>query len=256
MCITAKDAKLSKTKIGLIVNHINQTHTLLYQNNVKNNHAGANCMILPILGSVRGIEDSTPYDKILDELAEATAPKTRGGGLKKVIVIREIGKYHVLHSVGASPEQIMEALQTLPAEKQPEISKELIAWYASYYKNPELILCCFSSSDQGKTQPIVITYIPRDFNTVFIPGADSHDGGVPNMAGSVERDHVIFLGMYPAHSQTKVDFSQKDNMPDEMKYAIWQSFTPSPWTANGDWIVRVNTKFSQEELVAHSDFLK
>lgn len=242
MCITSKPAHLIKTKIGLVANLQNRTHTLLYQNAVENRFKGANCMILPILGNVRSIADTTNYNRVLDEVAAATKSQftSRGMSLSKSITVHEVGKYTVIHSVFATPTVIAKELEKLPENKRPDIAKKLLKWYLAYYGSPELILCCFDSSNDA-VQPISVTYTPRNFSSLFFPGADSHDGSVPNIGARTDRDHTLLVGLYGGKPlQKKVHLSQHESMPKELSYAEWLfHHQVDRFGDNGDWMFQI-----------------
>lgn len=246
MCVTSQKANLENTITGMLVNHNTKTHTLLYQNKATNLSGGPNCMILPIMGTVKpaGLTDTTPFNKFIDTIVDQTKPQvksfsaSRGGGSKGIKVV-EVGAYTVIIAKGASTTKIQEALKALPAEKRPTISNDLITWYKSFYGNPTLLLCCFSSNDTIKTQPIMVEYTPLKFDTFMIPGADSHDGGIPKMGEPVDRDHVIMFGMIGKNEGQsgsgyhKVQFEQP--VPDAIRNAGWQSWPQESMGKNSDW---------------------
>src|SRR4026209_188456 len=89
MCVSLYRAELRGTKIGMnepdpaVLGH--PTRVMLYQNQVRNIHAGPNAMLLHI-DSARpmGRENFIPATRFrhaLDDMVEAIQPKTRGGSM-------------------------------------------------------------------------------------------------------------------------------------------------------------------------------
>jgi len=242
MCITVEEAIMNQTITGVLVDYLKKTHTLFYQNAAENIHDGPNALILPILGAVIGEAiDTTPFNKCLNDIVSFFEVRTRGGlskGLSKGIAIYECGAYTVIHAKDASLKGIEKALQSIQPNKRPNISRELSEWYQTYYSKPELLICCFDGSEMTEVQPIMIEYVPRDFNKVFIPGADSHDGTVPRMGKQrVSRDHKIIFGTIgdgPKFGQ-QVKFSQTTAETVAMERATWEVINYPFNGINCDW---------------------
>jgi hypothetical protein len=264
MCITLQEAEMTTTIVGGSVNYKQRTHTLLYQNNVKNISGGANAMVLPIMGRVVEVTDTSDFNKFMEEIVEQTRPmsKSVSDGSRAFnmdsIKTYQVGAYIIIEAQNCSSEAILEAIGKLPLEQQPSMSTELLDWYKDHYSNPTLLLCCFTGTDTLSAQPIMVEYEPRNFDVFLVPGTDDHHGIVPVMGSEIDRDHTLIFGQIKKPTVVMggntVKFSQ--NIHSSLQNGIWNS-TKLPNTGkNCDWAyVKDPTSFTWtlNEIITKED---
>lgn len=243
MCITTDLAELIGTIIANLVDFEKRRHNIFYQNKMQNLTDGGNCMILPIPGRITALHDTTPYGTFLDEIVKKLTPVHRAGISKsssKGITISQVGQYTVLQCDSIDPKEIWRKIGRLTPSLRPSINTRLIEWYREFY-GPEwqLILACFDNKQELKAQPLRIEFEPRDFNKVFYPGADSHDGEPPLIGKHVHRDHKLIFGTYSDNSVGNVNFGPEFKGPKVISDAKWKLIHNEGFmmnmTTNGDW---------------------
>lgn len=249
MCITLEDSKMNGTTVGGTVNYKARTHIMLYKNNVKNLSGGPNAMVLPIMGKVLKVTDTTHFNNFMDEIVQQLS-ETRGakGMMRGSIKTYQVGAYTILEAENATPKAIIKAIDKLKPHQRPAMKDELLKWYKEHYGNPTLLLCCFTGTDTLNSQPIMVEYKPRNFNSFFIPGADDHHGKIPNLGLKTDRDHTLIFGQYkkPVFINGKsVKFSQ--DVPVQFQNASWYSTNVPTSGINCDWVFQMDpTSFMWE----------
>jgi hypothetical protein len=243
MCVTLEKSKMAATIVGGGVNYKARTHFLLYKNAVQNLSGRPNAMPLPIMGEVIDVRDTTSFNKFMDEIVEQTTPQTRGakGFSSGSVKTYQVGAYTILEAEDATPGAIMKAIRKLPQNHQPVMEKELLEWYKTHYGNPTLLLCCFTGAEALNSQPIMVEYEPRNFNSFLVPGADDHHGMIPNMGGITDRDHTLIFGQYKKPifmNGRSLNFSQ--NVPIQFQNASWESFKIPNSGVNCDWVFQMD----------------
>ncbi len=256
MCITSGPAELSKTKIMSFPLESGR-HMFAYQNSVRNGVVGIldslpfrlqgnqedappNSMILPIPGEVKEewFYDTSNYNEFLDDIEKWHKPKSRG--LSKSVSnsvqadVFENGMYTIV--VSKSADAILDAVKTLPENKRPEIKKELLDFFESYYKGFSFVVCCFDVNKEMKSQPIMLEYEPTNPKYLFFPGMDSHDGGAPKVGEYVKTDHVLITDC--PWKDTKQKFTQQAPLILERAYVTYESNDFEP---NCDWFSPITT---------------
>ncbi len=250
MCITSKKSEMKSTKIASLVDYYTGRHHLVYANNVHNLHRGPNCLILPIPGEIIEVHDTTAYHSFMDELADNfREPVGRGLSTAKGkgnIVIKEVGVYTVLICNKIVPDEIMKTLKKVDHWKRPDISEELMSWYASFYgKNAQLLICCFDNLEMEKAQPVWVEYAPFNMLAAFYPAVDSHNGEPPQMDKWVDRDHQLYFGVigprrYESYMK-RCNFSA--SVPQIFKEAYWRKFNDMVQNGpNCDWNIELQPK--------------
>ncbi len=249
MCITLEKSEMTATIVGGAVNYKNQTHTLLYKNTVQNLSARPNALVLPIMGKVLKVEDTTPFNKFMDEIVDNTRPSFRGAKSVSFGSVKtyKVGAYTIIEAENATPVAMMRAIKKLQPEQRPDMTDALLQWYKDHYNNPTLLLCCFTGTDTLSSQPIMVEYEPRNFNSFLVPGADDHHGYIPSMGSYTDRDHTLIFGQYKKPTLVMggntMKFSQ--DVPMQLQNGIWDS-TKLPNTGkNCDWVyVKDPTSFT------------
>ena len=202
MCITALDAELSNTYVGVWdIDHpeLGYRHVLAYQNTPKNLVNTPNCMLLhvptkhPLTPS--SILDTSNDPRFLEQMAESVlAPVTtaaRGADFSASNFITEMGIYHIAILNDVSFDAWLEVKRTIPKHKQPTIKEEFIRFYAEQFPSYALLICCFHNRDAKKASPIVLHYSPQFPDTFHFPTLDSH-GKVPQI-GAKHRFHQVIV---------------------------------------------------------------
>lgn len=242
MCITSNKAELSATTIANIVDFKKKQHNLFYQNKMQNLADDGNCMILPIPGRIIALHDTTPFGKFLDDIIKKLTPigRSMSQASQKGISLSQVGQYTVLTCDKIDPKEIIRAISSLDKSIRPSINARLIEWYREFY-GPEwqLVLACFNNKVELKAQPLWIEYGPFDFNKVFFPGADSHNGEPPLIGQPVDRDHSLLLGTYASNSRGNLNFGPEFMGPKIITDTQWNlvknQLFPVNMTTNGDW---------------------
>lgn len=206
MCVSMFPAKLSRT-VGMVnyTNHPSHGPIVVvgYQNRVQNQHAGANAMILHFPAAEEMTQanfiDTTSAPNILKDMVAAITPATRGylsyaKGLNvEGIRIFEYGIYTVAVTSNASLLYRVLQSDVIPADRRPDINKEVFDFYQHELKDHGFALCCFNNSEASLATPILVWYEPNRSDTLAFPGIDAHNGEAPNLYEMVEVDHTIIL---------------------------------------------------------------
>lgn len=205
MCISAAPAKLSDT-IVFAGECPDGDHLLGYQNNAENlSENDVNAMILPIPSatkmSSKNMLDTTKCPKLLKDLAEAFRPRTlgmtkgmdsrRSCGYGSVEVFKS-GNYTIV--LAENGLDIPNALMQLDEKDRPNVSEDLYRSFVKFYPKWWMALCIWSGKSKMESHPILWKYTPMNKNYLFMPGLDSHTGGVPKVEKLVRRDHSLVVG--------------------------------------------------------------
>lgn len=204
MCISAAPAKLSDT-IVFAGDSPDGDHLLGYQNNAENlSENDVNAMILPIPSatkmSSKNMLDTTKCPKLLKDLAAAFKRRDRGAMTKGVILCRGFGSIEIFKSgnytivLAENGLDIPNALMQLDEKERPEISEELCRSFVEFYPKWWMALCIWSGKSKMESHPILWKYTPMNKNYLFMPGLDSHTGGVPQVEKLIRRDHSLVVG--------------------------------------------------------------
>lgn len=256
MCITTKPARLSKTQI-LAMTLDNGNHLLAYCNRVKNISGQANAMILAVPGEVNqsNFYDTTEYNQFLKNLEAHIKPKYRSMYLSKSLSLDEAevfdnGIYTVV--ISKSADAIKNALEaSVPAEKRPEISSDLLNFFADHYKDWNLVVCCFSGDKEMEAQPIMFEYKPFYPDYLYFPGMDAHNGDKPDLSKQVPMDHTIIFSIKNETDGTYKIFKQE--VPEILKNREYKGTIINGPALNGDWYVNIkeaqNLDYYQNNII-------
>lgn len=241
MCITSAPAKLSKTKI-LSIELEDGYHLLSYANTAKNLADKANCMILPVPGSLTQSDffDTTAYAGFLKELEANFTSRSRSASkslktLSAKVENFQLGMYNVflstdIHAIGG-------ILDKLPEDQKPDISKNLLTFFEKAYPSCNFVVCVFSNNSSMDSQPIMFRYKPNNEKILFFPAVDAHDGNAPDLSKQVDVDHFLFTEISSAKS-----FEFKDSkVPSFLKNRKLSGFKYTGSQLNGDWVHNVNS---------------
>lgn len=203
MCISAAPAKLSDT-IVFAGECPDGDHLLGYQNNAENlSENDVNAMILPIPSatkmSSKNMLDTTKCPKLLKDLAEvfkmSDRRMTKGLALSRgfgSIEIFKSGNYTIV--LAENGLDIPNALMQLDEKDRPDVSQDLYRSFVEFYPKWWMALCIWSGKSKMESHPILWKYTPMNRNYLFMPGLDSHTGGVPQVEKLVKRDHSLVIG--------------------------------------------------------------
>jgi hypothetical protein len=255
MCVTSDLAKLLGTKIYLGQKKVNRRllHILGYKADPQNLATGPNALIIHLPAKVKMTETNNLNTKgcsnLLDDMVQAALPKPKGElkrslgiNLSERALVYTSGIYTVIQAHSA--DAVYDALNRVPANKRPNISRELLQYYNQNYNGWTLQLCCFDNKDVAKAEPLMWWYEPMDYSTFILPGVDSHDGGVPNYRYQVERDtYLIFgsdefsrnIGHKVWYSDRKIPSQTQLFLPEKVIVTHIKGSTP-----NGDYILPTN----------------
>ena len=197
MCITVNHAKLSGTKI-LSIPVENGKHFIAYSNKAQNLSGKPNAMILPIPGETKQewFYDTTKYKNFMEEITEKCDYGTYLGVLFRSLSSKsakfdqfELGMY----TVGLSKDfgGVEEFINSLPENKKPEISESLKSFFKEKCAGWSFVVCVFDTEKTIDAQPIAFEYTPFNYDLIYFPTVDSHDGGAPNLKELVEADHTF-----------------------------------------------------------------
>lgn len=252
MCVTSGPAKLGKTIISISEKVVGQqqrlVHVLGYQNSPTNLSPGPNAMLIhfPTKSHMTpaNVLDTKGCKKLLTDMVAAQYPPQEGvtrGGLSHLFskaYVFESGIYTIV--LAPKAELVYEALSRVPADKRPNISKELLQFYAQNYPGWPIALCCFNSKQSEEADPLMWWYEPMDTSTFMLPGIDCHTGGVPDYRSQITRTPMLIFGSdhFPSGVGHKVNYT--DNIPDQTRLFLPKkvfvvSFREK--TRNGDYIL-------------------
>ena len=234
MCITLKPARLNNTKI-LSIKLPNGNHFIGYSNKVQNLSGKPNAMVLPIPGTAKPefFYDTTKYKNFLNEIANATKPRSRG--LMKGVSSKSLSydKFEVgMYTVGLSDSFDGAAfINSLPEEKRPEFSEEMGEFFRVKYKGWSFAVCVFDTTKTIDAQPIAFEYKPFD-DVLYFPTMDSHDGHAPKPE-RVDTDHV-FLFEDTINGLNKLTLK---GAPDFLQGRAYHQLTSEGYAFNGDTFI-------------------
>jgi hypothetical protein len=257
MCISAAPAKLSDT-IVFAGECPDGDHLLGYQNNAENlSENDVNAMILPIPSttkmSSKNMLDTTKCPKLLKDLAAAASKLLdRRVMTKSVTLSRGFGSIEVFKSgnytivLAENGLDIPNALMQLDEKERPEISEELCRSFVEFYPKWWMALCIWSGKSKMESHPILWKYTPMNKNYLFMPGLDSHTGGVPQVEKLIERDHSLVVGRIGTPTEDKYFATSAviNKTPNHIKSVMPNLFFAKEnhdnHQTNCDWFVSTN----------------
>lgn len=199
MCISLKPSKMSKTKI-MVGRCSKEEHYLAYKNTSVNLSDKPNVMVLPIPTDyldASNVIDTSSYKEFLNVYEEAIKPVTLNGGSLRLtrsrgVYVNQIssGSYDIV--VGNSLEDIFDVISGIPIGKKPDIQISDLMKLKDIYPNYSFAFCIWDG--QVDAEPIMFKYKPFDYDRIFIPTLDLHDGKDFSF-GSVFLDHSIIIGL-------------------------------------------------------------
>lgn len=185
-----------------------------------------NAMLLPIPSRVRMTQDNfmdtSKYKDLLFDMKNAVIPPSRAvqdgtvtKGFGSDVQVFTKGMYTVVLAQNAAA--IPGALSRVPAEKRPQMNKEIFDAYAKWYPGWTFALCCFNESVTGN-DPLIWWYEPKNPHAMFFPALDAHDGHAPKLNTEVDVDHTLIVSSHkmpnwtantPLSDVKKVLYSQR-----------------------------------------------
>jgi len=234
--MTVKAAKLSNTFLYAGEAELNgkYVHVLAYQNKAES--SGPNAMILPFPSNVKmdenNILDTRSYKEFLKNIAMATKEQTRDLSddinlksiRKRSAKVFDVGSYTVVLAEKAI--HIKKAIEKVPEDKRPSISKEFLSDYTKLYPDQQVAICCWNGNINP--EPLLWWYEPTNRENIFVPTMDAHDGNGPDLNAKVQRDHIISTGAttrslidklpFKDYTSSTVDYT--DNLPETAKQLL------------------------------------
>ena len=178
-----------------------EEHYLAYKNTSVNLSDKPNVMVLPIpteyLDSTNVI-DTSSYKDFLDVYEESIKPYTlnsgssRSGTKSRSVYVNQIssGSYDIV--VGNSLKDIFNVISNMPSGKKPDIQTTDLLKLKDIYPDYSFAFCIWDG--QVDAEPIMFKYKPLDYDRIFIPTLDLHDGKDFSF-GNVFLDHSIMIGL-------------------------------------------------------------
>lgn len=268
MCISAAPAEFSGTTGYLGERSLDgeTIHVIGYQNRPTNLSLGPNAMLLHF-PSKEPMSDQNVIDMgersgdLMKDWRERITPSVRSKGLSRgldfiatnSVQIFDTGIYTVVLS--SEPSKIYDALERVPSDKRPQISRELLEWYKKNFPNWSVALCCFKETADTKADPLFWWYKPIDESKLLFPAIDCHTGGVPDMNESVYTDHVIVMNSDQWSDDGKAQKLPKSWMDDYEIPEISRKFFPDEMRIigrqstqrmiNGDFMITADSLHEQ-----------
>lgn len=267
MCITVKLARLTNTKI-LSLPLENGRHFIAYSNKVKNTSGEPNAMILPIPGETKQewFDNTESYKGFLEEIADncdlhENYMGIRSRGISKGMGILSAGYDHFelgMYTIGLSKDidALQGFIQSQPEEKRPEISDELLSFFKEKYAGWSFAVCLFGSDKAIDAQPIAFEYVPFDYNLVYFPTIDGHDGKAPDLNDHVLVDHTFLYehtGPMIGDFYMQKSVTLKADVPAFLKERRYREQSYQSHLQNGDTFVDGN-KMKELEFRTVPDF--
>lgn len=180
-------------------------HVLGYQNSAANLADGPNAMLLhlPALPmDRRNFVSVGRSEEVLSRMVDAlkpvavTAPVAMDwmGALSRSprVQVFEHDVYTVLLAEDAT--LIPAALAQVPYRKRPRLEPALMEFYATYYPDHTVAVCCFDNAQAKRAKPLLLWYEPQDPDLLVAPALDGHTGGPPDLDTAVPADHWVIFG--------------------------------------------------------------
>lgn len=245
MCISVNKAKLSGTKIMSLPLE-NGNHFLAYSNKVQNQSDRPNAMILPIPGKVKQewFYNTEKYKNFLEEITEKCDHEQDYLGIRsrgiskgfKSLSHFDLGMYHIV--ISDSFLGVLEYIAGLPEHKRPEISQELQKFFYEKYSGWSFAVCMFSSYKAIDAQPIALEYTPFNYDLLYFPTVDAHDGNAPNLNERVDTDHTFIYEhtgpKNPKYEYVMETIDLKAEVPAFLQKKAYRTVSSHSKEMNGD----------------------
>jgi hypothetical protein len=69
-----------------------------------------------------------------------------------------------------------------------------MAFYAAFYPDHAVLLCCFDNAEAERAKPLLLWYQPQEPDLLVAPALDCHTGAVPDLTELVDVDHQVLFG--------------------------------------------------------------
>ncbi len=218
MCVTLLDANLSETIIGLWdIDHptLGYRRVMAYQNVPRNESDEANCMLLHVPTAAPITPEcllNTEKDPdLLSNMAARVLPASRGafGTRGAANFAFEMGIYHIVVLNDPKGGNVQSLLAAIPEAKRPDVTEEVLQFYAEEYPDFALVVCCFNNRESKKASPIMLHYDPAHPELYFYPTLESH-GSLPTIGEEVKYHQKIILG-HSSDTMGEVQFKAIDH---------------------------------------------
>ena len=188
--------------------------------------ASGNAMIIPIPAkprtmSPKNLVSSEDCPNILENMAAAVRSLNRRETLSADSLIgaklatRGVQIFeHDIYTVVLADDarKIPAALRRLPPSKRPPLNDEVFSAYAKWYPKWTVAVCCFTNEEAARAKPLLWWYEPMNRKQLFIPGLDSHTGGVPDLQGRAKRDHVMAVSSCSMTGGAAVRYGSRERL--------------------------------------------
>lgn len=136
-------------------------------------------------------------------MVDAVRPKSRGpqgidwmgaaaGAASHEVKVFEHDIYTVL--LATDPTFIPHALHRVAPNKRPYLNPALMEFYADFYADHTVMVCCFDNAEARRAKPLLIWYEPTDPDRLVLPALDCHTGEPPDLDARVTTDHWVIFG--------------------------------------------------------------
>ena len=193
-----------------------------YQNTAVNLAGGPNAMLLHLPAKSMSSHQFLQVgrsDRVLRDMVDAVKPIAVGRSLgptdwmgedtDSLVEVFQHDIYTVVLAANAA--HIPAALAEVEPRKRPPLNAALFEFYAEFFPDYPVALCCFDNADAAEAKPLLLWYEPLNPEQLVLPAIDCHTGGAPDLTADVLTDHWVILGTddAPRGWGTHVDYGEK-----------------------------------------------
>ncbi|MFO0588156.1 MAG: hypothetical protein U0441_11480 [Polyangiaceae bacterium] len=215
--MSLSEARFSQTRLyaGEAERDGKYVHVIAYQNTAISE--GPNAMVLPLPAAVmpgrENILDTRDCKDFLVAMEKATRRARRNAArgmdlaeVESAADVFDVGSYTVV--LAARPQDVADALASVPEEKRPALNPEVLAAFDELYPGWPIAVCCWNGRIEA--EPLLWWFEPMHPKWLFLPALDAHDGKAPDPEAPVSVDHFIAFG------------STLEPLGDDVHYAEWR----------------------------------
>jgi hypothetical protein len=137
---------------------------------------------------------------VLERMVDAVRPRSVAapGGIAWMeaaptgVEVFEHDIYTVL--LARDPHAIPAALAGVPAHRRPRLDPGLLSFYAQWYPEHAVAVCCFDNAQAAQAKPLLMWYEPNDPELLTLPALDCHTGQAPDPGSETVVDHWVLFG--------------------------------------------------------------
>ncbi len=228
MCVSVAPANFTGTTLFLGKKDHPQHGTVFvlgYQNTAHNLSTGSNAMLLHIPAwsmTQRNFLDTRNCRHILKDMVLALTPhfKSAPFGVARTMMSAPVQVFeHDIYTVVLAENAafIPDALQYVPENKRIAVNRPLFDFYAYYFRDWPVALCCFDNQQAREAAPLLMWYKPKDSYYFQLPALDCHTGNVPSLTSPVEVDHWVILASDEMQTSRSHTVRYTDTVPSDVR---------------------------------------